>query len=120
MAFAHAIANRPSPYRLQVVLDDVTGPLISSALGYFDPRRDLAVYNAGRVVAVKSFTWDPARNRYLLFLSQALDFSAPIQVIHHVPAPAFTEDAENQALFSVSSGQDPDLFLGTVATSEVE
>ena len=76
MAFAHVIANRPSPYRLQVVLDDVTGPLISSALGYFDPRRDLVVYNAGRIVTIKSFTWDPARNRYLLFLAKALDFSS--------------------------------------------
>ena len=119
MAFAHAIANRPSPYRLQVVLDDVTGPLISSAMGYFDPRRDLVVYNAGKVMTVKSFTWDPARNRYLLFLAQALDFDAPVQVIHHVPAPTFTEDAENQDLFSVSSGQDPDLFTGQASIQEV-
>ena len=107
---ARAIANRPTPYRLQLVLNDLTGPLSNSAIGMFDLRKHVAIYNGGRLIGVDSFTWDSNRNRYLIFLKQALDFELPIQVIHHVPSPPFSESEGNPSLLNTDPGHDPDLL----------
>ena len=106
-----AVVNRPHPNRVQVRLgSDISGPLFSITLGMFDPRRDLDVYNGGRPMTVSSYTWDPVRNRYLLFLEEELDFDYPVQVIHHVPNPAFLEYDENPDLHQLSLGQNPEIL----------
>ena len=106
-----AVVNRLHPNRVQVRLgSDISGPLFSITKGMFDPRRDLDVYNGGRPMTVSSYTWDPVRNRYLLFLEEGLDLDLPVQVIHHVPNPAFAEYDENPDLLQVSLGRDPDLL----------
>ena len=109
MAIARAVVNRPSPFRLQLILEDLTGPLRNSS-GPFDPRKHIAIYNGGRQIGVDSYSWDPNRNRYLVFLQEALDFDIPIQVIHHVPTPPFAEDLSNPTLLLFEPGKDPDLF----------
>lgn len=103
--------NRPHPNRMQVLLgDDLVGPLYSVSLGLFNPRRDLSVYSGGIPLVVQSYTFDPVRNRYLLFFEQGLDFDAITQVIHHVPNPPFGELDANPDLYRTSLGHDPDIL----------
>lgn len=106
-----ATVNRPYPNRVQIHLGTLPGPLLNTRLGDFDPRRDVTVYNGGRRMVVDSFTWDPRGNRYLLFTTEPLDFSAVVQVIHHVPNPPFEVEG-NPDLFLLQPGQDPDILAG--------
>ena len=106
-----AVVNRPHLNRVQLLLGDgISGPLFSITLGMFDPRRDLDIYNGGQPMTVSSYTWDPVRNRYVIFLDGELDFDAPVQLIHHMPNPPFQEYDENPDLLQVSLGQDPDIL----------
>ena len=109
--FARVVVNRPHPFRLQLILVGLMGPLASPSLGAFDPRRDVTIYNGGSPMGVSSYTYDPARNRYLVFLQAPLDFDRPIQVIHHVPSPPFAEEEGNAVLSEVAPGHDPDLLV---------
>ena len=106
-----AVVNRPMPSRIQLLLGNgISGPLFNVVLGMFDPRRDVTVYNGGKPVTISSFTWDPVRNRYLLFMNQEMDLDQPIQIIHHIPNPPFVEYNENPDLMQVAPGQDPDVL----------
>lgn len=103
------LLNRPYPLRVQLCLGGLTGPLLNPALGDFDPRRDLQIYNDGKLMTVDSFTWDPKRNRYLMFLTESLNFDAVTQVIHHVPDPPFEVEG-NPDLALLQPGQNPDIL----------
>lgn len=103
-----ATVNRPYPTRVQLHLGTLTGPLLNPKFGEFDPRRDLRIYNGGRLMTVDSFTFDPVANRYLIFLTKDLDFDVVTQVIHHVPTPPLEVEG-NPELFLIQSGNTPDI-----------
>ncbi len=108
-----AIANTPYPNRLQLKLQgSLSGPLTSDLLGPFDPRRDIQIYNNGKLMTVNSYTWDGANNRYLIFLSAPLTLPGDVQIVHHVPDPPFHVDS-NPTLFDSSLGTEPDVLPGT-------
>lgn len=106
-----AVVNRPYPNRVQLNLGTLPGPLLNPSLGDFDPRRDIQIYNDGKLMTVDSFTWDPKGNRYLIFLTEGLNFDAVTQVIHHVPNPAFEVEG-NPDLSLLHEGQNPDILAG--------
>ena len=106
-----AVVNRPYPNRVQIRLGTLPGPLLHAIHGSFDPRRDVAIYNGGKKMSADSFTWDPKGNRYLVFLTEALDFNAVTQVVHHVPNPPFEVEG-NPDLFLLHAGQNPDILAG--------
>ena len=111
-----AVVNRPYPNRVQIRLGTLPGPLLHAIHGSFDPRRDVDIYNDGKKMSADSFTWDPKGNRYLVFLTEALDFDAVTQVVHHVPNPPFEVDGNevdgNPDLFLLHAGQNPDILAG--------
>ena len=82
--------NAPYPNRLQLILDDITGPFLQSGpLGQFDPRRDLEVYVDGALTPIRTFTYDYVNNRYLLYTQSPFNLQGVIQVVHHMPNPPF-------------------------------
>jgi hypothetical protein len=85
-----ATINAAYPNRIQLQLGTLTGPLVSTALGPFNPQRDLEVYVNGAVATMVSFRFDAANNQYLMFLGQVFDPASLVQVIHHIPDPPFT------------------------------
>ena len=89
-----AIVNDPIANRIQLKCDPYAGPFHQNgALEDFDPRRDLEVYIDGTRVAVRSYTFDSANNRYLIFVSQPILTTAVVQIICHMPDPPFIEGA---------------------------
>jgi hypothetical protein len=103
-----ATVNRPYPTRVQLHLGTLTGPLLNPRFGEFDPRRDIRIYNGGRLMTVDSFTFDPAGNRYLIFLTKGLNFDVVTQVVHHVPNPPLEVEG-NPELFLMQGGTNPDI-----------
>lgn len=101
-----AVVNRPYPNRVQLLLGTLPGPLLHVSYGTFDPRRDVDIYNGGMKMTVDSFTWDPKGNRYLIFLTEALDFNQITQVIHHMPNPPFVGES-NPTLKNLALGGHP-------------
>jgi hypothetical protein len=86
----HAQTNEPYSNRIQIALAPFAGPFVQGGLlDSFDPRRDLSVYVDGVLQAVQTFSFDPANNRYLLFMANVINLQGVIQVIHHVPSPPF-------------------------------
>lgn len=86
----YAQTNLPYPNRIQIVLAPLVGPFVQDGpLGAFDPRRDLQVYVDGALQTVQTFSFDPANNRYLLFMATAINLQGVIQIVHHVPSPPF-------------------------------
>ena len=83
--------NSSYPNRIQLSLGDFIGPLAQpgSPPVDFDPRVDLEVYIDGSLETVKSFSFDPVNNRYLLFMEKNIDQQAVVQVVHHMPDPPF-------------------------------
>jgi len=105
-----AIYNKPYPNRLQLALGSVFGPLQSTVLGDFDPRRDLQVYNNGKIVTIDSFSFDSDYNRYLLYFKEPLDPTTPIQVIYHIPNPPFEAQVNNPINIVSSPGNAIDIL----------
>ena len=87
--------NAPYPNRIQWILGDYyVGPFTQDGpLGQFDPRRDLEVYVDGTLITVRSFVFDGANNRYLLYMSQNFNLQGVVQVIHHMPNPPFNDSS---------------------------
>jgi hypothetical protein len=84
-----AQVNALHPNRLELYINDFNGPLVSSHLGAFDPRRDISIYSGGVVATTRSFTFDAPNNRYLIYLTEPLDYNGIVQVIHHLPSVPF-------------------------------
>ena len=99
------ITNLPYLNRIQLLLENYSGPLVQNGpLGYFDPRRDLEVYVDGTLVRIRSFVFDGANNRYLLYTSQNINLQGVIQVIHHMPNPPFHESPSGGLGFGMGFG----------------
>jgi len=98
-----AVINTAYPARLQLQLGSITGPLSSTVLGAFDPRRDLEVYADGVPVTLISFSFDGVNNRYLMFASSQINTASVVQVIHHVPNPPFMGSASLPGFALVAS-----------------
>ncbi len=82
--------NAPYPDRIQWILNDYLGPFIQDGpLGVFDPRRDLEVYVDGQLIPVRTFAFDTANNRYLLYMDIPFNLQGVIQIVHHMPNPPF-------------------------------
>jgi len=88
-----AIVNPAYPNRIQLQLGALIGPFVSTALGTFDPRRDLEVYVGGMPTALVAFRFDASGNRYLMFTGQVFDTTSVVQAVHHIPAPPFKAGA---------------------------
>ena len=84
-----AEVNTPYPSRIQLWLGTLIGPLTSTALGGFDPTRDLEVYVDGTRLRMQSGTFDSQMNRYVLFATTTFNLSGVVQVIHHMPSSPF-------------------------------
>jgi len=85
-----AVVNGNYSTRIQLQLGSLTGPLSSSALGAFDPRRDLDIYVDGAPMKILSFTFVVASNQYFMFTAHSFSPTAIVQVIHHMPVGPFT------------------------------
>ena len=109
-----AIFNTPHPDRLQLLLGNLVGPLVSPKLGQLDPRRDLGIYINGVKTVPVSFSFDATNNRYLMYFDHNISFDPTlpvIQVIHHIPKPPFISLVQtNPALANVAPGQTPDIL----------
>lgn len=82
--------NAPYPNRIQWILEEYQGPLLQDGvLGNFNPTRDLEVYVDGVLTTVRTFIFDPANNRYLLYTDNPINLQGVIQIIHHMPSPPF-------------------------------
>jgi hypothetical protein len=89
MAFSFE-TNLPYPNRIQWILNNYQGPLSQDGpLGDFDPRRDLEVYVDGVLIPVRTFSFDTLNNRYLFFMESTFNLQGVVQIIHHMPNPAF-------------------------------
>ena len=83
--------NAPFPGRLALYCSPLAGPYTSSALGAFDPRRDMQIYVDGDLLDIVSFSFDPVNNRYLMFSYSAFDLQGVIQATYHIPDPPFKD-----------------------------
>jgi len=100
------------------MLAPYAGPFSQSGpLGSFDPTRDLEVYVDGVPIPVQTWSFDAFANRYLLYMPQLIDLQGVIQVVYHVPSPAFLDSAATPvqgfaliAVFSLDAG-DPNYLL---------
>jgi hypothetical protein len=93
--------NLPYASRIQMTLGSLTGPLTSTTLGAFTPRRDLIFYLDGQRLPVQTSYFDVVNNRYLIFMTKTFDLQGLIQVVHHMPNPNFL-DTSNTPLDSFS------------------
>ena len=99
------IVNAADSNRVLLLLGGLPGPLVSTALGAFNPGRDLELYIDGTANGVLSSTFDSLNNRYLIFISRAFDADASIvQLIHHMPLPPFTAGASVVPGFALIAG----------------
>jgi hypothetical protein len=92
-----AITNAPFPNRIQLILTPLIGPLAQSALGAFDPRRDLTVYADGDLLTISSYGFDAPNNRYLLYASKPFNLQGVIQIEFHITNPPFVTSTCNTA-----------------------
>lgn len=110
-----AIVNTVYPNRIQLSLGALTGPFSitnpDSTVTSFDPRELLEVYVGGLPVTLISFSFDAVNNRYLLFTAKPMDTTQVVQVIYHMPSPAYASGAGTLPGFalvaSVSTTPDP-------------
>lgn len=81
--------NKPYPTRLQLKLVGITGPLLNTELGNFNPKRDCVVYNGGVQREIDSYYFDATYNRYLIFMKEKLDSNKIIQMTCKMVDPPF-------------------------------
>jgi hypothetical protein len=93
MQNVQAITNQPYPNRIQLVITPpFLGPFTQAGpLGTFNPVRDLSIYADGSLQTVQSSNFDTNNNRYLIYLTHAINPQSFVQVIHHVPNPPFLD-----------------------------
>lgn len=77
------------PRRVQITVGDERTPPKTEDGIILDPREYVRVYNGGSLLEVESYTWDSVLSRYLLFFSEDLDLTLPVQVIYHSPSTPF-------------------------------
>lgn len=84
------LIDKDFPNRIQLKLGSVTGPLSQTTLGAFSSSRDLEIYINGILATVTHSDFDGINNRYLIYVQNPIATDSIVQVIHHVPSPAFT------------------------------
>ena len=114
-----ATVNFPAPSVIQLYLGILRGPLVSAALGGFDPRRDLTIFANGVPVSISSCVFDGVNNRYTITMVNPLPWTVStlpplVQIIHHMPSPPFKSSVEtNPTLDLLNPGRNPDILGGT-------
>lgn len=92
------------PNRIALYLEALSGPLLSTGLGWFNPGRDLQMYVNGAPLTVQSWNFDLLNNRYLIFVGSPIDPTDFVQVVHHMPAPPFMGGVASALGFGMSFG----------------
>jgi hypothetical protein len=108
-----ALTNQPYPNRLVITCAPFQGPFVQDGpLGEFDPRRDMTVWVDGQRIAVQTFAYDLANNRYVLYMASPFNLRGNIQVTHHMPDPPFSFQS-NPPILNVQVGVEPDIDAGS-------
>lgn len=104
-----AQTNGPYPNRIALYCNPFIGPFVQPGpglLGNFDPTRDLEIYIDGLLTPVRTWSFDQANNRYLMFMEQQINLQGVIQVVHHMPNPPFSAES-NPPIFDLTPGESP-------------